>query len=75
MKQYRQLLLIEQELLQRKVDTQLCLVDIFRYLSQTWVKEHMRLRKKHVSTKEAWHFALLKLDGRKQLGYIFYVQV
>lgn len=43
----------EKELLQRKVDMQICSIDSFGDLSQIGDEEHSRLRKKHESTEEA----------------------
>ncbi len=54
---------VEQGILQRKIDMQMCLVDNFRDLSHIKDEQHTRLRHKHVLIEEAWRSALLKLDG------------
>jgi hypothetical protein len=74
-KEIMKVTIVEKELLQRKVDTQIFSINSFRYISQIGDEEHMRLHKKHESMEEAWHSALLKLDGWKRHKLTLYVQV
>jgi hypothetical protein len=55
--------LVEQGILQRKVDMQMCSIDNFRDLSHIRDEEHTRLCHKYVLIEKAWRFTLLKLDG------------
>ncbi len=46
--------LVEQEFVERKLDSQLCSIENFRNLFQIREDEHIKLQTKHVSTKDAW---------------------
>jgi hypothetical protein len=60
-----QAILVEQGILQRIVNTYMCLVDNFRYLSHIGDKKHTWLRQKHtcINKKKTWRSTLLKFDG------------
>ncbi len=69
--------LVEQEFVQKKFDSQLCLVKSFRNMCQIREDEHFKLPKKHVSTKDKGHPTLIKLDIWKQpkVALCFQVQM
>jgi hypothetical protein len=67
--------LIQEESLQRKLDSQLCLVKSFIDLAQTREEEHIKLRTKNLSIKDAWHFASIKLELWKQQKAALYIQI
>jgi hypothetical protein len=56
---------VEQEFMQRKCDSQLCFIKIFKDLSQIGKDEHSRLSAKQVSNEDAWCYASMKLDTWK----------
>jgi hypothetical protein len=54
--------LVQEKFLQRKLDSQLCLVKSFIDLAQIREEEHIKLQTKNLSIKDAWRFASIKLE-------------
>lgn len=67
--------LVQEEFLRRKLDSQLCLVKSFIDLAQIREGEHIKLRTKNLSIKDAWHFASIKLESWKQQKVVFCIQI